>query len=279
MSLLDNNLSSYKDIKDKIKSFDLLAFRGDDFISNTIANLELEEIGSGEFSHVGMAVRSDILPFCIINGKQFNLEPDHVYILESTFIYNIPGETHNIPDVIANHCKIGVQLRNFEEIIPIYITDKITKIAWCKLINNPLNRLSTDTDDKFINRQLAVKERFKQLFMEYYGRLYEMSFINLLSSIFPSLRPLRYLHDEIYISLYKALHLCGIAKNDSGPAGWQFCSELIANIYQSYNIISAAIDTKNIVPVDFFGYDKNEFPAVVESPVFIKNTSSSLLLN
>lgn len=91
--------------------------------------------------------------------------------------------------------------------------------------------------------------------MEYDGRMYEADLLNLLSAMFPTLRPIRDLSDDVYIDLFKVHHACGIDKKSIGPAGWQFCSELVANIYQAYNVISSAFDPKNILPVDFFGYD------------------------
>ena len=60
------------DIKDQIRPFDLLAFRGTDLISHLVLALEEEKTGCNGFSHVGMVVTKEILDsfvlklFCIL---------------------------------------------------------------------------------------------------------------------------------------------------------------------------------------------------------------------
>ncbi|CAH6419023.1 Hypothetical protein HVR_LOCUS211 [uncultured virus] len=266
-----NRIASYEDIKDKIRPFDVLAFRGGDLISNFISTLESYEVGIGAFSHVGMAVTADILPFCVVNGKEFHLKPGRVYVFESTFTYEIPGIMDSVPDVTTDHGKLGVQLRDLEEVIPVYITDKTTKIAWCKLKNNPLDHLPEESDEQFKIRQAVITERFKGLFAEYDGRMYEIDLVSLFGAMFPAIRPLRTIRDDIYNTLYSVLNFVGLANVQSGPAGWQFCSELVSNIYQAYDVIPKTVNTKNVLPVDFFGYDRDGLPALVEEPVFIKD--------
>jgi hypothetical protein len=49
----------------------------------------------------------------------------------------------------------------------------------------------------------------------------------------------------------------------------QFCSELVANIYIAVNIIPSGINSKDIVPMDFFLYDKNGIPCILSDVIFI----------
>ena len=114
-----SNLSTYDAIKNKIRPLDLIAFRGGDIISDLIATLESHEVGIGAFSHVGMVVTSEILPSCMVNGKEFYLAPDRVYVFESTFTYDIPHITDGVPDVTTGHGEFGVQLRDLEDVIPL----------------------------------------------------------------------------------------------------------------------------------------------------------------
>src|SRR5437868_4194060 len=123
----------YSELKNLIKPFDLIAFRGGDVISDLIAVLEKYEVGCDTFTHVGMVVTSEILP-------NQNLDPNKLYILESTFGYQIPLIYDNKPDVITGKGNFGVLLRDLEEIIPWYIYNDKTKVAWCKLLNNPFDK-------------------------------------------------------------------------------------------------------------------------------------------
>ena len=256
-----NKVASYHDIKSKISPFDLIACRGGNLTSNLISAVQSQYLGIGAFSHVGMIVTNDILPSCAINGVNINLEPGHLYLFESAFTY---GEA---PDITTKSCKFGVQLRDLKEVIPQYSGDN--KIAWCKLKANPFNRIENESDVELKCRQSIIAERFKGLFALYQGRMFDADLINLFGSIFPSLRIIRDGRDEVYKTLYNALNFCGVANVNSGPAGWQFCSELVANVYQAYNIIPNHIDPKNVVPVDFFGYDEDGLHALVEEPIFI----------
>jgi len=268
-----NNLASYDEIYNKIKPFDLIAFRGGDIISDIISNIEFHQVDVGTFSHVGMAVTSDILPFYIADGEKKYLDPDKIYLFESTISYNIPY-VDGAPDITTGRGKLGVQLRDLQEVIPRYITNETTRVAWCKLIHNPLDRIDDESDDSHNARRSIIATRFQEFFSQYQGRMYEMSFIGLFSSIFPSLRGLRKIRDFLCTKLYSFLNYCGITKNNSlGPAGWQFCSELVAAVYKDFDIIPDSFEPKDVVPVDFFGCDEDGLPVVVESPVFIKDYS------
>ena len=48
--------------------------------------------------------------------------------------------------------------------------------------------------------------------------------------------------------------------NDNGRehlSHWQFCSELVANIYKDVGILPASVDAANVMPVDFITDPKN----------------------
>jgi len=265
----ESNYAFYQDIKDNIRPFDLIGFRGGDIISDLISELEQDRLDIGTFSHVGMIVTSDILPYYVINNEKFYLKPNHLYIFESTFTYYIPGITEGIPDITTGRGKWGVQLRDFEEIIPRYITNQKTKIAWCRLLNNPFDRIGDESDDSLRNRRILLQEKFEEFFHEYEGRLYKINLIDLFAAMFPILRPLSKIQDTIFNKLFKILQFCGLSGN--GPSGWQFCSELVANVYQLIGVIPESFETRDILPVDFFGYDEDGLPSLVDSPIFIRD--------
>ena len=266
----ESNLVNYKDIKDKIEPFDLIACRGGDILSDFIEILESKQVGMGKFTHVGMIVNSDILPKCKVEKHDFYLEENKLYILESTFSYTIDGIIDNIPDVSTNKGKFGVQLRDFEALIPHYIMNDKTKVAWCKLKNNPYSKTENDTKESLIERRMLLQSIFVPFFNDYHDRLYEIDALGLFGAMFPSLRLLRDNRDKIYKKLYKKLNRYHITEN-KGPGGWQFCSELVANVYLLIGILDKNVNPKNVLPIDFFGYDEDNIQALVESPIFIRD--------
>lgn len=248
--------ADYKTIASQIRPFDLIAFRGGDVISDLIEAMQKYELGTGTFSHVGMAVTSELLPSCLVDGKLFVLVPGKVYIMESTFTYNVPGFTESAPDVTTGKGFFGVQLRDLEQVIPIYITNEKTKVAWCSLIDNPWDSQSKE----------ELSEKFQKVFDEFNHRFYEMDFLSLLAAMFPSLRLIRNMKDKLTRKLFKLL-----GKYHLSDSGWQFCSELVATIYQTFGILPENFDPKDVLPIDFFGYDNDGIPALVKTPIFIND--------
>jgi hypothetical protein len=238
---------------DKIRPLDLLAFSGHEIISKTIKVAEFLSSGDGHFSHVGLAVTTDILPpGTMVGDKELNLIAGQIYVFESGF-------SDTVVDVVSNKRAIGVQLRNLSEIME----KSSTTVAHCPLIDNPWNQLEDETLDELLARRNEIKDKFIKIFNDYQGRFYEMSVITMTATIIPFLRPVRDLKDYLYAGLMKLLHRFGIANEIRGPAEWQFCSELVTRVYQEYQIISIDIDPSNVVPTDFFGKDNDGIPNIV----------------
>lgn len=246
-----SNIKKWDEVRGHLRPFDLLSFRGSDKVSDTILKLEREHLGVAVFSHSGMVVTSELLPnHGLIEGKR--------YVLESTFSYSVPGMP-NAPDVLEKKGAFGVQLRDLDEVLPIYLEDSKALVAWCPLINNPW---CTEDKEKLVRT-------FTEFFKKYYGRCYDMSIEDLLGSLYPEMRPLRNLRDHFFNGLYSFLHGVGLEKNKAGPGGWQFCSELVANVYRTLGIIGEKFDPRDVVPMDFFGCDQDGLPCLVEPPIFL----------
>lgn len=146
-------LSNYDQLIDKMSNMDLIMFRGDDIISDTIADLQIQEkiisLNNGlftvkdpsngdiiNFTHAGLIVKADILP-------EYNLDPTKLYILESTYSHEISGMNNGPPDYLTNKQYFGVQLRELEQVCRSYIQNDKTKISWVKLKFKPnLNNFS-----------------------------------------------------------------------------------------------------------------------------------------
>lgn len=119
-------LENYITLKDEMKSFDLLMFRGDDVISDTIAEIQ----NNDNFTHAGLIIHPSLLP-------NFYLDPNKLYILESTFSYEIAGMDNGPADVITGERFFGGQLRDLESVCNSYIKNEKTKITWIPLKLTP----------------------------------------------------------------------------------------------------------------------------------------------
>lgn len=265
------NLVDYSEVVAQARPFDLLAFRGGELISKLISVLEQHQLGCGEFSHVGMVVTAEILPKWTVGPTTTRLVPGKLYILEATFSIKIGNIVDGIPDIITSKGCLGVQLRDLAEVVPRYITSQLTRVALCRLINNPYEARANETREALELRRKLLVHRFRSIFESYYGRPYELDIVGLLGSIFPCVRPIRDVREAIYRKLYSILHRYGIAEESCGPSGWQFCSELVANVYQSLGVMPATVDPRNVLPMDFFGYGLGNVPGIVSSPLFIKD--------
>lgn len=254
---------AYQDIKSQIQPFDALFFRGSNLCSSLISVLEEYQVNSGVFTHIGIVVTSDILPRCKIDKGYFELEKDKLYLLESTLLATTTG-----PDVTTGKGKFGVQLRDAETVIPNYIFDQTTKVAWGPLINNPYSKKDHESDEALSERRLILREHFCQFFEDYHDRLYEINAIGLMSAMFPILRGLRETRDKIYTKLWKKIN----KKATQTPiVDLQFCSELIGNVYQTIGVIDKHVNTKDILPMDFFGGDQDGIPLLIDQVYYIKD--------
>ena len=120
-----------------MSNMDIIMFRGDDIISDTIAELQgnnntkiVEGTGNICFTHVGLVIKPDLLP-------DYNLDPSKLYLLESTYSYEIAGMNNGPADCLTNEQFFGVQLRDLEKVCKTYIRNDKTKIGWFKLEKNP----------------------------------------------------------------------------------------------------------------------------------------------
>lgn len=236
--------ATYDEIASKIKPLDLIAFRGGDVISDLITIGEKLRLDCGEFSHVGIAVTSEILP------SELKLKPGRVYVWESTL--SLPSAlTGDAPNIATGTSWLGVQIRDLYDVTKSYLNPKgdgKSRIGWCPLLNNPWN----------IGDRDQVIQKFIALYASYNDRFYEMNPLTMVASLFSVVRPCRdFLESTV-----------GAGKS------WKFCSELAATVYQAYGLIGPEKNPKDVVPVDFFGCDSDGLPALVETPTYFLPVTS-----
>lgn len=171
MASLQKLGAHYLDEKDKIESFDLILFDGKDVFSHLIKVMEKRQIERTSpdsednlYSHVGIALRKDVLPDIIPD--------DDVYIWEST-LSGVLGEGVKNTD---GKSFFGVQLRNFSQLIAKYDNSAKTRIAYAKLINRP-------SDEAIAS--------FSELFKNVNGTRYELNPYEGISAFLPFFRKFR----------------------------------------------------------------------------------------
>lgn len=163
---------SYNAVKHLIRPFDLIMFRGNDFVSNSIRKLQRKQLGKGAeaYSHCGMIITTEIL-------SHPNMVPGKLYVWESTMGGKLGGGVKNI----NGETWLGSQVRDFDAVMASYDEPKDTQIAWGQLHDNPLDRMPLT----------EIRERMAYLFGKYNHKLYEVVIPNLFMGLFPRLRCFR----------------------------------------------------------------------------------------
>lgn len=235
----------YNDYKHIIRPLDLVMFRGGDFVSDIIRYLEKRKgnkisssgynIESDDFSHVGTVVSREIL-------DDPRLEPGKLYIWESTMSGRLTDKVYNMED----KSYLGVQLRDLDEVVNSYDSDPSTRIAFCPIKEEYINMWNEE--------RVLLKQRFTGLFNKYNGTRYDANLYSLTSSMFKCLRPKR---DKV--------------EDVTGTEEWLFCSEMVAMVYKELGFFSGNVEPKNVVPMDFLGYDVDGggIPVVVKEPFYV----------
>jgi hypothetical protein len=218
----------YAEIRNTIKPFDLIFFKGSEFVSDMIRALEkcdIEHPVSDNFSHVGMIVTSDILDYkYVVPGK--------LYILESA----VSGALGQGLKTVEGRSHLGVNLRDFDELIYLYDKPADSRAAVGYLKSNPFEDPTVDKDE--------LKRKFTRIFQQVNGARYDLNPINLISVIgFPWAQIIRKIRKPVNKLI--------------GTEHWRVCSSLVAYVYKQMGIFPETIDPRNAYPVDFLGIDKD----------------------
>jgi hypothetical protein len=223
-------------IKSQLRPLDLIVFRGSEFVSDAIAMVQKLRFGSGDWSHVGLVVTTDLIP--IKNGK-----PGELYIWESTMSGKLSDGVNNIE---TNRGTFGVQIRNLADVIDKYDLSADSRIGWCTLLNNPTVRQPDDSDATYNGRLQSVKETLLDFQSEWGNAIYDYNICRLCTSVCDSSNTLR---------------CCGVG-DIFGRSDKLFCSELVAIIYQLLGLLPADIDPEKIAPEELL----SDLPCPVQLP-------------
>ena len=220
----------FSNIKHELKPFDIILFRGGELVSDAISFVEKIFVGEGDWTHTGMVITTDIIP--IKNGV-----PGKLYVWESTMSGKLADGINNVE---TGDGFFGVQIRDLEKVIDKYDKDGDTKVAWCRLLENPLNKKDDETDEEYNQRVELVKENVYKFYKDHNNTTYDYNCLNLLSAVYDKMPKW---------------------KNNTF-----FCSELVTAIYQVLGLIPKNIDPELMSPVEFV---TSENPLFILPPITI----------
>lgn len=238
----------YQNIKNQIKPFDLVLFKGGDYISDFIRYVQYlntdthynkkYKVNSNQFSHVGLVVTNDIL-------NDSSLDHGKLYIWESTMSGDL---TDGVPNVLGESY-LGVQLRELDLVVKNYDSNPHTQIAFASLKDDIYEKVMFDPD---------ISNKFVKLFALYNGTRYDANLLSLYAAVDKEYRSKRDLIEETL-----------------NTQDWLFCSELVALIYKELHILPDSIDPKNVVPMDFIGFDDEDkvsenIPDIYSKLIYVK---------
>lgn len=112
------------------------------------------------------------------------------------------------------------------------------------------NKFVEDKSKKSKNYKNIIRE-IRCIYEIYGNRMYNASALDLLSALYPVLRPLRNMKYKVLRGFAK------LFKNKKIEPNAVFCSQFVAIIYSRLGVIDKNIDIKNFVPVDFLGCDED----------------------
>jgi hypothetical protein len=234
--------TTLQDIINDIKPFDLICFKGNEFVSKTISIIEKASFGNGDWTHVGIIITNDILPFV-------KSQKNKIYIWESTISGSFGDGVNNEE---TNKGKFGVQIRDFTKVVNKYLNNN-TKIGWCKLKNNPYIMKDNETLDEYNSRLEKIKDAIIKFYLENGKANYDYKILTLFKTILPNTKKYKFLK--------KIFHTKDLF----------FCSELVAHIYKIIGIISNDIDPEEIAPIELLGYSNNNIGKIFDNPfIFVK---------
>lgn len=240
----------FLEVKVQMQPLDLLLFRGKGKPSEFIQWLEETMLGNGIFSHCGIVVSQELMPWLKF------LEPGALYVWESTMSIPIGNFVDGVPNIETGKGWFGVQIRPLEDVIKAYTDiEEEAYVAWTPLLASPWINMDRKSLQKII----------RKLHKEIGTKTYELNFLELLASIFPCLRPLRDETEWIEDNVQHILRSWNLVEpQDENSDMFYFCSELVAEIYQKVGVIDPSLNPSDVLPMDFLGYDQDGIGHIVD---------------
>ena len=224
---------------------DLIMFAGSGVVSRIIKITSDMHTGYDRFTHVGIVVSRELLPFVT------EMEPNKLYVLESIMSSSWLPETDGVPN-IEDKYTFGVQIRELEPVIRAYISaNGKESVTWGKVANSPWRQGNKSRAKR------AVKDAYK---------LYGDAPYDITGTAY-AITPY-WMHRYMRACSCMRSELHNVLDDADVPPrltslldpNAQFCSELAANIYQRLGLIDTSLDARKFTPVEIvFGlHDRPE---------------------
>jgi len=265
----------YDTVRQRLKTFDAILFRGSDMVSKTIIGIEGKIDGTeAQFSHSALVIEGKHLMPIVRESERAWLRPEGLYIFESTMSGSL---TDGVNDV-EGRSHLCVQLRDMDQVIRAYdLSSPDTRIAWCP-IKECLRAANCKEGPEFDSKVRAAYDR-------YLGLTYDASVLDLGGAASPVIRWFR---DCSFVKWIRDLFcdMLGMNKrgidgdslpHDNRPSHWQFCSELCANVYRDLGLVPLTCNPEDVMPQDMVPkedgkttYDSDgKFPVIFDKVVRI----------
>jgi hypothetical protein len=235
----------FSEVSGQIRTFDLIMFRGGDFVSKAISNVEQAYVGVSDFTHVGIAIRASDLK----RGSELWKPGDEtLYVFESTASGKLVDGVNAVTD---NAGHLGVQVRDMAQVTKHYDAKSATRMAWMPLQESIRSKIAPGVADGILSKYMYTA--------------YKASCVDLAAAASPLVRNIRnwWLFRKTRSVLCKYL-CCG-----AQPNTWLFCSELAAQIYKDIGVFPSSVVAADVMPVDFLPEET--------TPLLASTSSSSLL--
>jgi len=203
---------------DQIRPFDVIMYKGSSVFSGLISLVEKIFIGNGEWTHIGLVVTTELLP------GMSNVHKGKLYVYESLLSHD------DNPDIESGNPNFGVQIRDLAKSVKLSNADPEQRVAWCKLLNNPLDKKDTETDDEYKDRINTMKTKLADFYNKNKSTSYDYNPLSLIKIVFPCFwNPVD--QDTMY-----------------------FCSELVTEIYQLIGLVDKSLNPETLSPVEVLQY-------------------------
>eukprot|EP01137_Pigoraptor_chileana_P000446 Opistho-2@36659 len=232
----DKTFLTYEEVLRRASPLDMFFFQGSAAFSAAIRHTEKLAFGVGDFSHVGIIVTTDVLP--ITNGVKGRL-----YVWEA-----IKGGNPAAPDVETREVRPGVQIRDVEAVLKMYVKPGLSRMAWARLKDNPCC-----AGDESLAK---TRTRLTELHAMFNGAPYDANVVHLASAMSEKIHALR--------KAFAADAESSMSESDAA----MFCSEWATRVYQAAGVFPEDFSAEQMAPQEFLvETNPSGRGVVVETPI------------
>ena len=249
--------STYNSIFESANPLDLIAFKKPQSVIS-FDNYNEENIDS-IFTHIGIVVTKDILP-------DLKLEPNKLYVWESTMKYNIPTISS---DKCTTNGDVGIRVLDLEKICNNKTDLGYSDIALGQLMYNPW--ITKDYANASINEQrLYIINKFKAM----HKNCYNIYTLNKKSPREKSTKNIFYTNSKPKILNTNITDSYGVVMtigldNTNNKINTMFSSIMIGLLYKKIGILPKRININTLTAIDFFRLDQIGFPNIIKSILYL----------